>query len=287
MAEFRSFVSEAELEERRQKRQEEWEKVRKPEDPVDAPEEEYDPRSLFERLQEQKDKKQAEFEETHRLRNMIRGLDDDEVEFLDLVDRTKEEIETQRWKEEFKEIKEFRKAVADLAEQSAEKRFNELKKEATAQLLSTAATKKSQSSLLARAVKRKSSPKVENEESVPPKVVRIDDSSEVHNDTGCGSSVQSKEVSGQPQTADSNCHGSNVKASEIDELEDGPCSPQKSCPSGQLKCVGVLPGLGVYDNSDSSDSENSSNSEAEYAEYDPKCRLRLDLLGRPRLQNYE
>uniref|UniRef100_A0A8C5EQN6 FAM192A/Fyv6 N-terminal domain-containing protein n=1 Tax=Gouania willdenowi TaxID=441366 RepID=A0A8C5EQN6_GOUWI len=59
----RKFVSEAQLDERRKKRQEEWEKVRKPEDPEEAPEEEYDPRSLFERLKEQKDKKQEEFEE--------------------------------------------------------------------------------------------------------------------------------------------------------------------------------------------------------------------------------
>lgn len=93
----RKFVSEAELDEKRKKRQEEWEKVRKPEDPEgkntltythtskmhqtckihtsvrtstclsvcssEAPEEEYDPRSLFERLQEQKDKKQEDYEE--------------------------------------------------------------------------------------------------------------------------------------------------------------------------------------------------------------------------------
>lgn len=90
----RKFVSESELDEKRKKRQEEWEKVRKPDDPEgkcvrtvpnekssmnlnlwyalvhvsfvsssEAPEEKYDPRSLFERLQEQKDKKQEDFEE--------------------------------------------------------------------------------------------------------------------------------------------------------------------------------------------------------------------------------
>uniref|UniRef100_A0A8C2FIB6 FAM192A/Fyv6 N-terminal domain-containing protein n=1 Tax=Cyprinus carpio TaxID=7962 RepID=A0A8C2FIB6_CYPCA len=59
----RKFVSESELDEKRKKRQEEWEKVRKPDDPEEAPEEVYDPRSLYERLQEQKDKKQEEYEE--------------------------------------------------------------------------------------------------------------------------------------------------------------------------------------------------------------------------------
>uniref|UniRef100_A0A674AH14 Proteasome activator subunit 3 interacting protein 1 n=1 Tax=Salmo trutta TaxID=8032 RepID=A0A674AH14_SALTR len=57
----RKFVSETVIEEKRKQIQEEWEKVRKPEDPEEAPEEEYDGRSLFERLQEQKDKKQEEW----------------------------------------------------------------------------------------------------------------------------------------------------------------------------------------------------------------------------------
>lgn len=34
---------------------------------VEAPEETYDPRSLFERLQEQKNKRDAEYEEAHKL----------------------------------------------------------------------------------------------------------------------------------------------------------------------------------------------------------------------------
>ena len=42
----KKFVSEAELDERRKRRQEEWEKVRKPEDPEQCPEQVYDPRSL-------------------------------------------------------------------------------------------------------------------------------------------------------------------------------------------------------------------------------------------------
>ncbi|ELW66190.1 Protein FAM192A [Tupaia chinensis] len=63
------FVSEAELDERRKRRQEEWEKVRKPEDPEECPEEVYDPRSLYERLQEQKDRKQQEYEEQFKFKN--------------------------------------------------------------------------------------------------------------------------------------------------------------------------------------------------------------------------
>ncbi|KAK5928483.1 hypothetical protein CgunFtcFv8_013542 [Champsocephalus gunnari] len=100
----RKFVSETELDENRKKRQEEWEKVRKPEDPEEAPEEKYDPRTLFERLQEQKDKKQEEFEEQFKFRNMVRGLDEDESSFLDEVSRQQSLVEKQRRDEEKQEL---------------------------------------------------------------------------------------------------------------------------------------------------------------------------------------
>ena len=80
------FVTESELEERKRVRQEEWERVRKPEDPISAPEEPVDNRSLFERLEEQRVKKQEEWDEEHKFKNQFRGLDDDEVDFLDKID---------------------------------------------------------------------------------------------------------------------------------------------------------------------------------------------------------
>ncbi|XP_010780822.1 eukaryotic translation initiation factor 3 subunit J-like [Notothenia coriiceps] len=104
----RKFVSETELDENRKKRQEEWEKVRKPEDPEEVPEEKYDPRTLFERLQEQKDKKQEEFEEQFKFRNMVRGLDEDESSFLDEVSRQQSLVEKQRRDEEKQELLEYR-----------------------------------------------------------------------------------------------------------------------------------------------------------------------------------
>ena len=38
---------------------------------IEAPEEPYDPRSLYERLQEQKNKRDAEYEEAHKLSKLI------------------------------------------------------------------------------------------------------------------------------------------------------------------------------------------------------------------------
>ncbi|MEQ2191929.1 hypothetical protein XENOCAPTIV_004560 [Xenoophorus captivus] len=135
----RKFVSESELDERRKKRQEEWEKVRKPDDPEggslcmdtqtqstqhmsaaahfntrfclcspEAPEEEYDPRCLYDRLQEQKDKKQQEYEEQFKFRNMVRGLDEDETSFLDEVSRQQVLVEKKRRDEEKQELLEYR-----------------------------------------------------------------------------------------------------------------------------------------------------------------------------------
>lgn len=40
-----------------------------------APEEPYDGRSLYDRLKEQRDAKDLEFEEARKFKNMIRGLD--------------------------------------------------------------------------------------------------------------------------------------------------------------------------------------------------------------------
>jgi hypothetical protein len=56
--------------------------------------------------------------------NMIKGLDDDEVEFLDLVDRTKLEEERRKSVEEAREMKDFRDAVATLHERSLVQRIH-------------------------------------------------------------------------------------------------------------------------------------------------------------------
>jgi hypothetical protein len=48
------------------------------------------------------------------IENMIRGLDDDEVGFLELVDRTKMAEERRQLMEETKQIEEFRSKVSTL-----------------------------------------------------------------------------------------------------------------------------------------------------------------------------
>ncbi|XP_076659375.1 PSME3-interacting protein isoform X2 [Halictus rubicundus] len=151
------FISEAEIAEQRRTRQQEWERVRTADQPLEVPEEPCDPRSLYERLQEQKNKRDAEYEEAHKLKNMIKGLDDDEVEFLDLVDRTKLEEERKKNLEEEKEIRDFKAAVASLQEKSLnDKLKQELKNPQIANKNVSSGSRTSQLKLLAGVVVKRS-----------------------------------------------------------------------------------------------------------------------------------
>jgi len=90
------------------------------------------------------------------LENMIKGLDDDEVNFLDQVDKNKIEAERRKAAEDEEAMAEYRNAVSNLQEDNLQSRINSevIKKPA---LSSATATKTSQHKLLAGAVKRKSS----------------------------------------------------------------------------------------------------------------------------------
>ena len=127
--------------------------------PAEAPEEEYDPRTLYERLQENKMKKEAEYEEAHKLKNMIRGLDSDEVAFLEHVDRAKMEEEDQKFDEEERAIADFKVAAARLSEEESAKKLSSSAKSfrrggSDKPQSSTTASSK-QANLLKQAVKRK------------------------------------------------------------------------------------------------------------------------------------
>jgi len=151
------FVTETEIEERKRVRQEEWEKVRKPEDPEAAPEDPVDNRSLWERLEEQKQKKQMDWDEEHKFKNQFRGLNDDEVIFLDKIDDFRTEVERKRMLDEEKELEDFEKRQEELREKQMLEKLEMEKKVVTKKpVVSTNQSKNSQLKLLAGAVKRKS-----------------------------------------------------------------------------------------------------------------------------------
>uniref|UniRef100_A0A3B4AIH9 FAM192A/Fyv6 N-terminal domain-containing protein n=1 Tax=Periophthalmus magnuspinnatus TaxID=409849 RepID=A0A3B4AIH9_9GOBI len=219
----RKFVSESELDERRKKRQEEWEKVRKPDDPEEAPEEVYDPRSLFERLQEQKDKKQEEFEEQFKFKNMVRGLDEDETSFLDEVSRQQSLVEKRRRDEEKLEL-----AIAKHT--AVENRREPEKKTTSKQSVGEQRTSHlSQAHLLAGAVKRRSS----SQSSDSSKKQKVENASSTT--AGMGDA----HTGGAPSAPQGATRG-------VVHL-----------PSAAV-CVGVLPGLCNYSGSSETDSDKNA-----------------------------
>ncbi|KAE8211832.1 hypothetical protein CF327_g4455 [Tilletia walkeri] len=72
---------------------------------------EYDPRSLFERLQANKNAKQEKIDEMMKLSNQFRGLDEDETVFLAEVAAEKRAEEATKREQEEQELLEFRRAT--------------------------------------------------------------------------------------------------------------------------------------------------------------------------------
>ena len=66
---LKSFEAEGKLDEDRKRRQAEWERVRKPSDPVEAPADVFDNRTLYDKLKEQHEIKKKEFEDQHAMSN--------------------------------------------------------------------------------------------------------------------------------------------------------------------------------------------------------------------------
>lgn len=221
---IKKFESQGEVDEKRRKRQEEWEKVRKPDDPVEAPEEET--RSLWQQLQDNQDAKNQEFDEQVKLRNSVKGLEDEEVKFLEHVSNRQVQLEKEREKEESVVLEQMREAaVKRVAEKSPP--ATETKKPAPSTSAPPVSTsKKSQQSLLLGAIKRKST---ETSAEEPGKRKRSEDES---------TNGENDPSSSEPDPAD-----------KLLKLID------PNIPIAQV--AGILPGIGFY-GTDTSDSESSS-----------------------------
>ncbi|XP_045193730.1 PSME3-interacting protein-like [Mercenaria mercenaria] len=225
---LKKFESQGEVEEKKQKRQEEWEKVRKPDDPEECPEAPIDNRCLYDKLQEQKLKKDEEFEEKVAFRNQVRRLDADETSFLDFCTERQHEINQERKQEEETVISELKDAkVIKMTESKPE--------EKKSRPIQQQQSKRSQMSLLAGAVKRKGS-----EETSPCKKLRTESTE------GDTQTEKAQKTEGNTAASDENSGKSSQLARVIGVL------PR------------ALPGLTEYD--DSSDSvSSSSDSEADFS----------------------
>ncbi|KAL7878737.1 hypothetical protein AOLI_G00097110 [Acnodon oligacanthus] len=289
----RKFVSESELEERRKRRQEEWEKVRKPDDPEEVPEEEYDPRSLYERLQEQKEKKQEEYEEQFKFKNMVKGLDEDDTNFLDEVSRQQSLVEKQRRDEELQEIQEYRISIYFQMHTHCmphHTTFEELPRSGvlcltllallsslscwwrcSCQMHWLSGRRKASCTFALKKLAAGESQKKESEKRAGPKPPEHKTShlSQAHLLAGAvkrRSSSQSSESSKKQKVEETvPAAAGNGSQTEQETGEQKPVPRAGVARTGVLHlpsaavCVGILPGLGAY--SGSSDSESSSDSE--------------------------
>ncbi|KAJ1988538.1 hypothetical protein H4R33_002384 [Dimargaris cristalligena] len=106
------FVSEAELEERRRKRQEEWEKARAAGRDVPHPDEVVDKRPLFERLREQRQMKEDDENEKLRAHNLaMHQPTKEQVEILSNLEAYQRQVEDQKRQEEIDALELFRKPL--------------------------------------------------------------------------------------------------------------------------------------------------------------------------------
>merc|ERR1712025_1119774 len=95
-------------------------------------------------------------DEEHKFKNQFRGLDDDEVDFLDRVDDVRTEHERQRYLDEKRELEEYQKRQQELKEKELEERLEmERKGPGFKRTTSTTSTKNSQLKLLAGVLKER------------------------------------------------------------------------------------------------------------------------------------
>lgn len=152
---------------------------------------------------------------------MIRGLDDDEVQFLDLVDKTRLEAERKQKIEEAKILEEFRqKSTASAQIDLKEKMSAELNSSKNKPKPQTTPSRPSQKEILARMVRKRSTSEATGNEASEEQLIK------------------KQKVKEQ------------ISAIQI--------TPK---PKAGLRCIGILPGIGNYrDTSDSDDSSDPETS---------------------------
>jgi len=150
------FFSEKEAEQNRISKQQEWERVRKPNDSKEAPLDQLrNARPLHQQLEENRVAEQEALNDSLALKNQIRGINEDESAYLNSISKAEVKIERERQRE------------ADLLIGALKRNQSKyvIRNENKPALVENAKTsddsgikkKKKQSSLLAGAIKRKSS----------------------------------------------------------------------------------------------------------------------------------
>ncbi|WWD21070.1 hypothetical protein CI109_105551 [Kwoniella shandongensis] len=109
------FESQTSIDEAKENKLKEWKEAYArigQEPPPEEPDQEYDPRTLFERLQSQKDTKKEEWDSKMKLSNQWRGLDSEEQRFLAEKEAEKRAEQRKVEEREADEVREYRERLA-------------------------------------------------------------------------------------------------------------------------------------------------------------------------------
>ncbi|XP_046843501.1 PSME3-interacting protein-like isoform X1 [Xenia sp. Carnegie-2017] len=237
---IKSFVTEEEAQDAKEKRQKEWERVRKPDDPLECPD--VQPKSLFEQLQAQKEKAQQEHDEKYDIKKMFRGIDNDEAVFLEFASKQQAEVDRRRFALT-PEIKDYRDEVAKFNMTVAVSTPAAVGKEKASNAL--LGKKKSQLELLAGCIKRRRSD-VETSE---------DEKSDDQNFSKKEPAVEKSSQNEENFEKTSECKNSDTETKHFPQTAK---KAQEKDENGSVAYnLGFIASLGDY--SDSSDSESSSS----------------------------
>lgn len=225
-----------------------------------------DTRSLYDRLQEQKNKKKEALEESQKLSNLVTRLDEEDVSYLEEVARNKREKEIKK-RLEVHDALESKKRLDEKKMLEEEKRLKE------SLIGSHSPAKKSLAKTklpLSIRMKPKGSTQsiAENSEQ---KLVDKDEPTEPSQSTQGNFDHKTSENNSKRESRDEDNNEMQPKRQRIDDVGRGPDKnnpfhsndeePECSCsPKNIMKCIGILPSLPIVGKlDDSSDSEGSND----------------------------
>ncbi|KAG0036859.1 hypothetical protein BGZ82_003550 [Podila clonocystis] len=243
------------LDEARKERQEAWDQAYKnSENPPSIQEEvPYDPRTLYERLQEQKQKKDDAFAEATKFGNLIHRIDNDEFDFLSTLESEESQKKKDLADQEAKELEAFRQnqlKTQPLPEPSPIGATSAVPAFTSSLVGSSAGAKKNKKSLFGGLVKRKGS-----ETSMADDLASsISGTKGAENDAGGSKSLGKRKEDGDgPENEE--YENKKTKVTTTSASKPTPSAPATMAPAKPVAQKAGLLGLVAYDSSSDEDDE--------------------------------
>lgn len=233
-----------------------------------------DTRSLYERLQEQKNKKKDSLEESQKLSNCVTKLDEEDVNYLNEVARNKHE-------EELKKRLEVYDALEGKKRRDEKKMLEEENRRKELLIGSRIKNSPSKSKLL---LSIKVKPKTSIQEQA--KISQVNPAKEEPSDTDRQTRSSTKRLNqadkmgnkrdlsekddSQRAPKREKKESSGERSEDQDSSHQDESNSECTCSSmNVMRCIGILPSLPIIDHFNSSDSDSSVD--------DPECRVTIKM----------